>query len=142
MGVSIIGNGDEIRRKLAKKQGMNAGSNGKSILNQFTNTSSWFWTYSLAPPESALEWANENGKEFVPLVNLKDPLPCPSRSAFKKMWGGKGKKYHCNQCSFHKETCTVDMLVEALNETKNKVTTRYLMGYNEPYTSHDTKDAK
>jgi hypothetical protein len=40
------------------------------------------------------------------------------------------------QCAFHEETCTVDLLVQALNDTMQNITMKYLMGYNEPYASH------
>jgi len=112
--------GEDVRTRLARKQGMNAnGAVPKSVLERFTGTSSWFWTYGLAPSPKALEWAQEHGKEFVPLVSLKRVLP--------KGYGS---------CSFKEGTCKVDDIVEVLNDTKSKVTTRYLMGYNEPYASH------
>jgi len=111
---------DEIRGKLSQKQGMNANSKvGRDTLNQFTSTSSWFWTYALEPNSKALAWAQDTGKEFVPLVSLKRVLP---------------RKY--GKCSFEDGTCTVYMLVNVLEKTKKSVTTRYLMGYNEPYANH------
>jgi hypothetical protein len=118
---------DDIRSKLAAKQGMNANAEvGIETLDLFNDLSSWFWTYSLAPNPKALAWGKANGKEFVPLVNLKRVLP-------------KNRKY--GKCSFQDGSCTVDMLVEVLEDTKNAITTRYLMGYNEPYASHQEASA-
>ena len=101
---------------------MNAnGAVPRPVLDQFTSTSSWFWTYGLEPAATALAWAQDNGKEFVPLINLKRVLP----------------KTHPNwRCSFSAGTCTVDDIVGVLERTKSKISTKYLMGYNEPYASH------
>merc|ERR1719240_1250784 len=84
----LLSTGD-IRTLLQKKQGMNANAEvPESVLDQFTDTSSWFWTYSLEPSPKALAWAKKNEKEFVPLVSLKRVLP---------------KKY--GKCSFIDGTC-------------------------------------
>eukprot|EP00927_Polykrikos_kofoidii_P051162 TRINITY_DN44969_c0_g1_i1.p1 TRINITY_DN44969_c0_g1~~TRINITY_DN44969_c0_g1_i1.p1 ORF type:complete len:475 (+),score=93.56 TRINITY_DN44969_c0_g1_i1:92-1426(+) len=111
----------EIDVKLKAKQGLNANAIvGLDTLNKFIGTSSWFWTYALKPEEEALKWGLANNKEFVPLVNLKRPLP-------------KGE----GTCSFQDGTCTAEMLAKALKATKaTGITMEYLMGFNEPYASH------
>jgi hypothetical protein len=92
-------------------------------LGPFTDISSWFWTYGLEPEAESLTWGQENQKEFVPLVNLKDPLP-----------------NHMKPCTLHdmeaENACTKDQFVEVLKETKKSIKTEYLMGYNEPYAEH------
>jgi len=109
------------KEALHRKQGMNANQQvDRAILDMYTDVSSWFWTYSLMPNPSSLAWAIENNMEFVPLVNLKKILPEAMGS-----------------CSFQAETCTVDMIVDALEAAKaTGVKMQYLMGYNEPYAGH------
>lgn len=99
-----------------------------------------------------MEWAQENGKEFVPLINLKQVLPkshpnakCTFRGAdtpdhlmmLDQSDKKKGKKSKSN-VPFK---CTVDDIVEVLEETKSKIDTHYLMGYNEPYADHEQDSA-
>jgi len=76
-----------------------------------------------------LAWGQENGKEFVPLINLKRVLPKTHPNTSCTLFETDGKP-----------TCTVDMLVDVLEKTKAKINTSYLMGYNEPYAGHHAVD--
>lgn len=111
----------DILDLMAQKQGMN--SNGKvtkEILDRFTDSASWYWTYGLSPTPGSEEWGKAHGKEFVPLINLKEVLP---------------EEY--GSCHFRDGTCTPEMLIQVLTDVINRgVQINYLMGYNEPYASH------
>jgi len=147
--VQSLSTSTDLQERLAQKQGMNAnGAVPREILDLYTKHSSWFYTYGLAPANTPVEWANETGKEFVPLINLKRILPKDESS--EPVSSGPISSRRRRACVFcqvnedcsNKAVCTVDQIVNVLEDTKKKITTRYLMGYNEPYNSHDTEDSK
>eukprot|EP00928_Gymnodinium_smaydae_P047703 TRINITY_DN31852_c0_g1_i1.p1 TRINITY_DN31852_c0_g1~~TRINITY_DN31852_c0_g1_i1.p1 ORF type:complete len:460 (+),score=71.28 TRINITY_DN31852_c0_g1_i1:79-1458(+) len=90
----------------------------EEALSRFTDLASSFWQFGLVPGPGAVSWAQKNNKDFIPLLDLKNPVP--------KEFG---------KCSFHKGTCTADKIVEVLEDSKRKVGGRmhYLMGFNEPF---------
>jgi len=92
-----------------------------NVLAPFTDISSWYWTYSLQPAgPGSQNWGNTNEKEFVPLLQLKHPIP-------KNL--GSCTLSELNTAN----TCTVKQIVDILNQTKAQNKVEYLMGYNEPY---------
>jgi hypothetical protein len=147
---------------LAQKQGMNANSKVPyDVLDLFTDTSSWFWTYGLEPSRAmneedghspSLDWGINGAKEFVPLINLKQVLPKwhpNSRCTFR---GGdapdhliqldkKDKKNKKKSKPAGPFKCKVDDIVDVLEKTKASIDTHYLMGYNEPYADHEQDSA-
>jgi hypothetical protein len=67
------------------------------MLETFSGYVSWTYNYALTPVEHSVDWINENGIEFVPMVHNVDS-ECD-------MW---------HEGNDPNNFCTVDMLVEKI----------------------------
>merc|ERR1712216_758511 len=146
---------------------MNTGNSriSSAILDQFKDSSDWFWTYGLKPSEVSLEWGKESDKEFVPLVNLKNILSVEYEKGKSKKAKNKRKEQQqkeqcvfCAKCSNDNDDCAEyssvgcgnspmcavggKNITDVLKQVKGTgIRMNYLMGYNEPYATHEEDSA-
>lgn len=111
----------EVKGKMLQKYVVMANEKvPEEAMELFTDLASSFWQFGLVPGPGAAAWAQKHDKDFIALIDLKEPVP---------------KKY--GKCQFHDNTglpkCTADKIVKVLEDSKKQVKMQYLMGFNEPF---------
>jgi len=106
------------------------------MFEALTPIANYHYNYKLFPvPDFPYEWANDNNLEFIPMISKKDiKLPDGSYCHMDAdVVAEKSRKFtHCD----------LDTIAGILNDVKSKVSTKYLMMFNEAYKHSDKKPWK
>ena len=97
---------------------------------------SWFYQYfHWITNDDHIEWANENGLEFVPMLN---------QNRIKLDGWSKCYLNGRDPDGNEQERCDKDRIASEIKETMDKLTTpvRYLIGLNEPFDTDENKPNK